>query len=112
MFTDVLSRTSRWVLAITVALVPVLSSALAGGNLGFRLEYPFSLRAYVEETLWRAEDLRVAAGVELRIPEMVATPYTVVVFDKDNFWVAVELAKPVPGEPTAFRFAVMGGLGW
>jgi len=106
-------RTSLWALAITAALA--LSSLALAGRAGFRAEYGpsgFSLRGYIEEALTRLGPLEVTAGIDLRLPEAQATPYTAVLYESTWYWLAVEVAKPAPGDPGAFRFAVMGGVSW
>jgi len=98
----------------TTAALALASLALAGRG-GFRAEYGpagFSLRGYVEETLARLGPFVVTAGIDLRLPEVQATPYTAVIYEGAGYWLAVEVAKPVPGDPGAFRFAVMGGWEW
>lgn len=106
-------RTSLWASLATAALA--LASLAVAGRAGFRAEYGpagFSLRGYVEETLARLGPLEVTAGIDLRLPEAQATPYTAAVYEGDGYWLAIEVAKPVPGELEAFRFAVMGGWEW
>ena len=106
-------RTNLWAFLITAALA--LSSTALAGRAGFRAEYGppgFSLRGYVEEILARLGPVEITAGVDFRLPEAQATPYTAVIYEGDGFWVVVEVAKPVPGEASAFRFAVMGGVVW
>ena len=106
-------RTSLWAFLTTAALA--LTSLAAAGRAGFRAEYGpagFSLRGYVEETLARLGPLEVTAGIDLRYPGAQATPYTAVIYEGEGYWLAIEVAKPVPGEPEAFRFAVMGGVVW
>jgi len=106
-------RTSLWVLATTAALAP--ASLVLAGRAGFRAEYGptgFSLRGYLEETLARLGPIEVTAGLDLRLPEVEATPYTAAIYEGAWYWLAVEVAKPVPGDPGAFRFAVMGGWEW
>ena len=106
-------RTSLWASLITAALA--LANPALAGRAGFRAEYGpagFSLRGYVEETLARFGPLEVTAGIDLRYPEVQATPYTAVIYEGEGYWLAVEVAKPVPGELGAFRIAVMGGVVW
>jgi len=106
-------RTSLLALATTAALA--LGSLALAGRGGFRAEYGpagFSLRGYIEETLARLGALEITAGIDLRLPEVQATPYTAAIYEGAGYWLAVEVAKPVPGELGAFRFAVMGGVSW
>jgi len=106
-------RISLWAFLTTAGLA--LASLALAGRVGFRAEYGpagFSLRGYVEETLARLGPLEVTAGIDLRLPEAQTTPYTAVIYGGAGYWLAVEVAKPVPGELGAFRFAVMGGWEW
>ena len=106
-------RTSLWASLITAALA--LGSLATAGRAGFRAEYGpggFSLRGYVEETMARLGPFEVTAGIDLRYPEAQATPYTAAVYEGEEYWIGVEVAKPVPGELGAFRIAVMGGVVW
>ncbi len=106
-------RTSLWAFLTTAALA--LASPALAGRAGLRAEYGpagFSLRGYVEETLARLGPLEVTAGIDLRYPEAQATPYTAVIYEGEGYWLAVEVAKPVPGELETFRIAVIGGVVW
>ena len=103
------NRLTTW---ITLALV-LGSLALAVGRAGFRAEAQtgaWSVRGYVEQELFSLAGLEVWAGVDLRLPEMRATPYTLFSLAGDGWWVGIELARPIPGG--GFRAALMGGLSW
>ncbi len=77
----------RRVLALaTAALALAVSPALAGGRAGVRIEGPpFSLRGYVEETVFRAGPLEVTAGIDIRLPEAQGTPYTAAIYEGDGW---------------------------
>ena len=97
--------------ALAIALV-LASLALAAGRMGFRAEYgpEFSVRAYAEQIVLEAGPVEVTAGLDLRYPELSATPYTALIYEADAWWVGIEVAKPVPG--SGWRFALMGGMSW
>jgi len=99
-----------WRRVITAALVAA-SLALAG-RAGFRAEVGpvFSVRGYVEESIWQVGGLELAAGLDVRMPEATITPYTALIYKDGGWWIAVELAKPVPD--AGWRFALMGGVSW
>ena len=97
---------------ITVALVLAANPALAG-RAGFRAEARtggFSLRTYLEETAMRIGPFEVTAGVDLRWPPAQATPYTAVIYYGEGYWLALELARPLPSG--GWRAAIMGGVSW
>ncbi len=97
---------------ITVVLVLATSPVLAG-RAGFRVEARtggFSLRGYIEETAMRIGSFEVTAGIDVRWPPAMVTPYTAVLYYGGGHWLAIELARPLPG--SGWQAAVIGGVSW
>jgi len=99
--------------SLVLAVLAASSLALATGRAGWRAEAQmgaWSIRGYVEERLFEVAGLEFWAGLDVRLPEMTATPYTALFYSGDSWWVGLELARPVPGG--GFRAALIGGWNW
>jgi len=104
----------RLLLATAITAVLATASALASsGRAGFRAEAgsAFSIRAYAEQTIWRALGLELATGIDVRVPGWTVTPYTVIMYGEGPWWVALEVAREFGGS-SAFKVALMGGVSW
>ena len=98
-----------------IALALAASLALASGRAGWRVEYGaegWTLRAYAEQTVAEMMGVEITAGVEVRLPDGKATPYTAVIYvpDGEQWWIGIEIGEDVPG--AAWRAALIGGITW
>lgn len=100
---------------LLLLLVLVSPLALASGRAGFRATYPFSFRAYVEQTVWTvstpAFTVEAATGLEVAASPWTVTPYTGVYVTRERLWLGVLFGRTF-GAPSGFGIMVLGGWSW
>jgi len=98
-------------LAILATMLTALGCASAGGRAACRAEFGLAprLACYVEQTLWSAGPLELAAGFDARIPGGF-TPYTALGLYLRDWWAVLELGAVVPD--ARFRLAISAGVRW
>jgi len=105
-----------WLLALVLLASPVAASGRAGVRTSFGGQDGFSLVAYVEQEVFKLGPIDVAVGTDIRLPDSLVTPYSVVSLYGDGFWVSVEVAKGVnvlnSGSNSAFAVSLQFGLFW
>jgi hypothetical protein len=100
-------------LAVLALVLLLDSSALAGGRASCRAEIgsEFGIRCAVEQTVFVAGPIEIAAGVLWRPLEFAAPqPYTAFLVYFDQIWATLEVAfNPSQG---AFWAALSAGVRW
>lgn len=103
----------RKILLILALIVFATSDAFAGGRAGCRGELELNaaptIRCSIEQTLFEFGPLEIAAGARVEpLANFAVSPYTAIVYNVREFWLALELGwnlnSPNPFLSLAFGF--------